>query len=50
MEYKWYMIMVAVVVAAMMAGATMSEYTKHQCQMSFASSTRTADEIAQICR
>ena len=50
MEHKWYMIMVAVVIAAMMAGASVAEYGKSQCQLELGKAGRSAEDIAKICR
>ena len=50
MEHKWYMIMVAVVVAAMMAGASVAEYGKSNCQLELGKAGRSAEDIKQICR
>lgn len=54
MEFKWFMICVAVCIAAVSAGASISEWSKYQsrgdCLINYANTDRTADEIEQICR
>lgn len=54
MEFKWLMICVAVSIAAISAGASLSEWARYQsrseCLTSYANSDRTAEEIGQICR
>ena len=50
MESKWIAIMVAVGVAAMMGGAGVAEWSKNSCKIEFAKTTRTVEEIREICR
>jgi hypothetical protein len=50
MEVKWYMIMCAVVLGVMMAGAAIAEYGKSQCQLELGKAGRSAEDIAKICR
>jgi hypothetical protein len=54
MEFKWLMICVAVSIVGISAGASVSEWARHQsaseCRISYANSDRTADEIREICR
>jgi hypothetical protein len=50
MEHKWYMIMVAVVMTAIMAGAGVAEYAKSNCQLELGKAGRSAEDIAKICR
>jgi len=50
MEHKWYMIMVAVTMVAMMAGLAVSEYGRSNCQLELGKSGRSAEDIRQICR
>ena len=50
MEYKWYMIMCAVVMTAIMAGAGVAEYSKSNCQVELGKAGRSAEDIKQICR
>jgi hypothetical protein len=49
-EYKWYFIMVAIVVVAMMGGAAVDSWQKNSCKMEYAKTTRTVEEINQICK
>jgi len=50
MEHKWYMIMLAVVLTAIMAGAGVAEYAKSNCQLELGKAGRSAEDIAKICR
>jgi hypothetical protein len=50
MEYKWYCIMVAIAVMAMMGGAAVDSWQKNSCKMEYAKTTRTVEEINQICK
>ncbi len=50
MEHKWYMIMVAVVVAAITVGESVTEYGKSNCQLELGKAGRSAEDIAKICR
>jgi choline-glycine betaine transporter len=50
MEHKWYMIMVAVAVVAMMASLAVSEYGRSNCQLELGKAGRSAEDIAKICR
>ena len=50
MEIKWYMIMCAVVLTAIMAGAAVSEYGKSNCQLELGKAGRSPEDIAKICR
>ena len=43
-------IMMAVVMAAIMAGAAVSEYSKHVCQTELGKAGRDAADIEHICR
>jgi len=49
-EYKWYFIMVAVAVVAMMVGAGVDSWQKSSCKMEYAKTTRTVAEINEICK
>ena len=50
MEIKWVAIAVAVMFGAMFGAAAFESYAKNQCRAAYASSNRTADEIAKVCR
>jgi hypothetical protein len=50
MEGKWVAIMVAVGIAAMMGVAGVGEWFKNSCKTEFAKTTRTVEEIREICR
>ena len=45
----WYFIFAAVAFAAMFGGMAYSDHTRAQCSASYATSTRSADEIRKIC-
>jgi len=49
-EYKWYFIMVAVAVVAMMGGVAVDSWQKNSCKMEYAKSNRTVEEIREICK
>jgi hypothetical protein len=49
-ETKWFMIAFMVIFSGMFGAAAFSEYSRHQCKMEFAQSTRTVAEIEQICK
>jgi hypothetical protein len=53
MEFKWLMICFAVSIVGISAGASVSEWSRHQsdaeCRINYANTDRTADEIEQIC-
>ena len=50
MEYKWYMIMVAVVLGSLALGQALSEHSKSNCQLELGKAGRSPDDIAKICR
>jgi hypothetical protein len=50
LEYKWYFIMVAIVMSAIMAGAGVDSWQKNSCKMEYAKSNRTVQEIREICK
>lgn len=49
MEMKWLMIAWATIMGAMFAGMGFEAHTKSECRQSFAQSTRTVEEIVNIC-
>jgi hypothetical protein len=49
-EVKWFMLMIMVTVLCMFTAVGVGEYSKHQCKMAYAQSSRTVDEIEQICK
>ena len=50
METKWLMIAWAVIMVGISAGGAYESHTKSQCRQSFAQSTKTSAEIAEICK
>ena len=50
MEIKWFMIGVAVLYGAMFAGMSYEAHAKSECKQSYAQTTRSAEEIAKICK
>jgi len=50
LEYKWYFIFMAVVMSAIMVGAGVDSWQKNSCKMEYAKTTRTVEEINQICK
>jgi hypothetical protein len=50
MEVKWMAIAVAVIFASMFGAAAFEAYTKNQCRAAYATSNRTVEEIAKVCR
>jgi hypothetical protein len=49
MEVKWLMIGWAVIMTALAADQAYEAKTKSDCRVSFAQSTKTADEIIKLC-
>ena len=49
-EYKWYFIMVAVVMSVIMGNVAVSEWQNKNCKMEYAKSNLTAAEINEICK
>jgi hypothetical protein len=49
-EYKWYFIMMAVVMSAIMVGAGVDSWQKSSCKVEYAKTTRTVAEINEICK
>lgn len=50
MGEKWLAIMMAAVIASIMSGAAVSEYSKHVCQTELGKAGRDAADIGHICR
>lgn len=50
MENKWYFIMMAVVMSAIMIGAGVDSWQKSSCKVEYAKSNRTVEEINEICK
>ena len=49
-EMKWLSIMMIGIMVAGMGGIAMTDYQKSQCKLAYAQSSKTADEINQICK
>jgi hypothetical protein len=50
MEDKWFMIMIAIAVVAIMAGAGIVGYNTQQCRIEVAKTNRPVAEIMEICK
>lgn len=48
-ELKWYFLAVSVIFGGAMLAAVVSDYSKNQCKIEYAKTTRTVEEIAQVC-
>jgi hypothetical protein len=49
-DFKWFMILIMVLIVGMFSALGVSEYNTLQCKMTLAQSSRTADEIEKICK
>ena len=49
-DFRWYMIMMTVVMAVIIGGAAMSEWKSMDCRLTLAQAGRTPADIKEICK
>lgn len=50
MEFKWLMIGFSLVMASLAASDAVHKYSRNQCSIAYASSSKSATEIKEICK